>query len=302
MNKNILDAIGNTPLVLIGHTGDREARVLAKLEFLNPGSIKDRMALFMVEKAERKGVLRPGSTIIEATSGNTGTALAMIATVKGYTMVAVLSEGDVSWENRAILQAFGAKIILTPKKEGPAGAIRKRDQLAKKIPNVWIPDQFGNQDNVLAQQKTIGQEIITQTKGRIDAFVAGIGTGGTLMGVGKALKKMNPKIKIIAVEPAESAVLSGGQAGEHGIKGIGEGFLPALVDVTMIDTVIKVRTRQAIQMSRQLARNEGLLVGISSGANMFAALKVAKVLGSGKKVVTVLPDRGEHYFSRGLFQ
>lgn len=299
--NSILDAIGNTPLVKINLTNKGDAIVLAKLEFLNPGSIKDRMALYMTQVAERKGILKPGATIIEATSGNTGIAFSMIAAVKGYKMIAVLSEEDISEENKRIMEALGAKIILTPKKEGPKGAIRKRDELAKEVPNAWVPDQFGNDDNILAHQKTTGKEIIRQTQGKVDAFVAGVGTGGTLMGVAKALKKVNPKVKIVAVEPAESAVLSGGKPGPHGIKGIGEGFIPPLVDLKMINEVITVKTKEARQMSRKLAKKGGMIVGVSSGANTVAALKVAKRLGKGKVVVTALPDRGERYFSSGLF-
>lgn len=298
--NNILDVIGNTPLMRINLTGRNDAIVLAKLEFLNPGSIKDRMAYYMVKMAEKRGILKQRMTIIEATSGNTGIAFAVIAALKGYKMIAVMPE-DMSEERRQIIEAFGAKVVLTPAKEGPKGAIQKRDELVKKISNSWVPDQFGNDDNVLAHQKTTGREIIKQTDGKIDAFVAGVGTGGTLMGVAKALKKVNSKVKIVAVEPAESAVLSGGKPGEHGIQGIGEGFIPRLVDLKMIDEVIPIGTREAKQMSRVLARKEGLLVGISSGANVVGSLKMAKKLDRGKVVVTVLPDRGERYLSLRLF-
>jgi cysteine synthase A len=300
-NNNILDLIGDRPLIKIRLTKKDEAVILAKPEFLNPGSIKDRMALYMAGMAERKGLLKVGTTIIEATSGNTGIAFSMIAAVKGYKMMAILSEGDISKENRKIMEAFGAKVILTPKKEGPKGAILKKDELMRKIPNAWSPDQFRNIDNIIAHQKITGQEIIAQTKGQVDAFVAGVGTGGTLMGVAKALRKVNPKVKIVAVEPTESAVLSGKRAGEHGIKGIGEGFIPKLLDLKMINEIIPVRTEKAREMSRRLAKSEGILVGISSGANMVTSLKIAKKLGKGKRVVTVLPDRGERYMSRGLF-
>jgi len=299
--NNILDTIGNTPLIRLSLANREDAVLLAKLEFLNPGSIKDRMADYMVKMAEKRGVLNPGSTVIEATSGNTGIAFAMIAAIKGYKMIAVMPE-DMSKEREQIIKAFGARVILTPAKKGPKGAIQKRNELAKQIPNSWVPDQFGNDDNIIAHQKTTGREIIEQTNGKIDVFVAGVGTGGTLMGVAKALKKFNPKTKIVAVEPAESAVLSGGKPGKHGIQGIGEGFIPSLVDLKMIDEVITVETEEARQMSRRLAREEGMLVGISSGANVMAALKVAKKLGKGNVVVTVLPDRGERYLSLGLFE
>lgn len=300
INQNILKVIGKTPLMRINLIGRREAVVLAKLEFLNPGSIKDRMALFMTERAERKGILKPGTTIIEATSGNTGIAFSMIAAIKGYKMIAVMPK-DLSQERQQTMKALGAKVVLTPAKEGPKGAIRKRDELARKISNSWVPDQFGNEDNVVAHQKSLGKEIIEQTNGKVDAFVAGVGTGGTLIGVAKALKKTNLQVKIVAVEPAESAVLSGGKQGEHGIQGIGEGFIPRLINLRWLDEVITVSTIEAKQMSRRLAKEEGLLVGISSGANVVGALEMAKKLGKGKVVVTVLPDRGERYLSSGLF-
>jgi len=300
-HKSILDAIGKTPLIKIRLANKGGATVLAKAEFLNPGSIKDRMALYMVKMAEKRGILKPGMMIIEATSGNTGISFAMISAVKGYKMIAIMPE-DMSKERQQIIKAFGAKVILTPAKKGPRGAIEKRDKGAKKFSNAWIPNQFENYDNVLAHQKTTGKEIIEQTKGKIDAFVSGVGTGGTLMGVAKALKKVNPRVKIIAVEPAESAVLSGKKPGFHGIQGIGEGFIPRLVDMKIIDEVIAVGTKEAREMTRKLARKEGLLVGISSGANIVAALKVAKKLGKGKVVITVLPDRGERYLSLGLFR
>jgi cysteine synthase A len=298
--KNILDAIGKTPLLRIRFTGEGDAVLLAKLEFLNPGSIKDRMALYMVKMAEKRGILKPGMTIIEATSGNTGIAFSMISAVKGYRMIAVMLE-NMSQERQQIMRAFGARVILTSAKKGPQGAIEKRDKLARKIPHSWIPDQFGNNDNVIAHQRTTGREIIKQTGGKVNVFVAGVGTGGTLMGVAKALKEVKPKVKIVAVEPAESAVLSGKKPGLHGIQGIGEGFIPALVDFRLIDEVITVSTKKARQMARRLAKKEGMLVGISSGANIVAALRMAQKLGKGKVVVTVLPDRGERYLSTELF-
>ena len=255
----------------------------------------------MVEKAEKRGILRSGMTIIEATTGNTGIALAMVAVVKGYRLMAVMPE-NMSRERKQMVQAFGAEVVLTPVKDGPAGAINKRDQLAKEIIGSWVPGQFENGDNVLAHQFGLGQEIIKQTKGKVDAFVAGVGTGGTLIGVARALKKVNPEVLIVAVEPAESAVLSGGKPGMHNIQGIGEGFIPRLVDLKLIDRVVKVSTREAEKTARSLARTEGILAGTSSGANVAASLVVARRLGREKKVVTILSDRGERYLSQGLFE
>lgn len=299
--ENILSIIGNTPLIKLDLGGKNEARILVKLEFLNPsGSVKDRMAAYMVKMAEMKKVLRPGMTIIEATTGNTGISFAMMATIKGYKMMAVMPE-NMSQERRKIMKAFGAEVILTPARDGPLGAIKKRDELAKKIKNSWVPGQFENEDNSLAHQKGLGQEIIRQTKGKVDAFVAGVGTGGTLIGVTRALKKVNPKVIIVAVEPAESAVLSKEKPGEHNIQGIGEGFIPKLVDLKLIDSIEKVSTEEAEKMTRWLAKKQGIFAGTSSGANVAASLKLAKKLGKGKIVVTVLPDRGERYLSESVF-
>ncbi|MBM3209582.1 cysteine synthase A [Candidatus Shapirobacteria bacterium] len=298
--QNILKVIGRTPLVRLNLNGRNEARILAKLEFLNPsGSIKDRMALYMVEKAERRGVLKRGATIIEATTGNTGIALAMVAVIKGYQMLAVMPE-NMSQERQQLMAAFGAKFILTPKDEGPQGAINRRNELAKETRNSWVPGQFENTDNISAHQKTTGREIIEQAGGKVDAFVTGVGTGGTLMGVARALKRINPKVKIIAVEPKESAVISGKRPGSHHIQGIGEGFIPKIVDLKMIDWAEKVSSLEAERMAKRLAREEGILAGISSGANVVAAMRVAEKLGKGKTIVTVLPDRGERYFSMGV--
>lgn len=301
MIKNVLGVIGNTPLMRLSIGGKNKAFVFAKLEFLNPsGSVKDRMAVYMVEKAEKGGILHKGMTIIEATTGNTGIALAMVAAIKGYRMIAVMPE-NMSRERRQMMEAFGAEVVLTSAKDGPAGAIKKRDQLAKKISTSWIPGQFENENNVLAHQFGLGREIIKQTKGKVDAFVAGVGTGGTLIGVAKALKAVNPKVLIVAVEPEESPVLSGGKPGVHNIQGIGEGFIPELVDLKLIDKIVKVTTAEAEKIVRLLAKREGILVGTSSGANIVASLKVAERLGKGKIVVTILPDRGERYLSEGLF-
>ena len=298
---SILNIIGDTPLIELELNKNQGAKILAKLEFLNPGgSIKDRMVLYMVEQAEKKGLLKKGSTIIEATSGNTGISLAMIAAVRGYKMIAVMPE-NMSLERQQLIKAFGAKFILTPKNKGPQGAIDKRNNLVKKIKNAWTPGQFENKDNIIAHQKTTGQEIIKQTKGKIDAFVAGVGTGGTLIGIAYAIKKINPLVNIVAVEPEESAVMSGKKAGYHNIQGIGEGFIPKIVDLKIIDWVEKVSSQEAEKKAKDLARKQGILAGISSGANVVAALRVAQKLGPDKTVVTILPDRGERYLSTGLF-
>jgi len=284
------DIIGKTPLVNIDG-------ILAKLETTNPtGSIKDRMAWYMVKKAERRGELKRGNRIIEVTTGNTGVAFAMISAVKGYKFTAVMPE-SMSRQKMKMIKVFGAEIILTPAGEDMTGAVNEYKKLIKKErSNVWLPRQFENQDNAEAHEKGLGKEIIEQTKGKIDVFVAGIGTGGTLIGVAKALRKVNPKVRIIGVEPAESALLSGGKPGLHRIQGIGEGFIPKLVkdNLHLIDEVITIRSKDAINMSKKLAKEHGLLVGISSGANVLAAKQVKEKY---QHVVTVLPDRGERYLS-----
>lgn len=296
--KNILKTIGNTPLIKINKLElENRAEIYAKFETLNPsGSIKDRMALYMIQRAEERGVLKPGMTLIEATTGNTGIAFAMIAAIKGYKMIAVMPE-NMSVERRLMMKIFGAKIVLTPAKLGPKGAIAKGKEMAHKIKNSWIPGQFVNTDNITAHELGIAREIIKDTRGRIDAFVAGIGTGGTLVGIARALKKQNSKIIIIAVEPSESAVLSGEEEGRHNIQGIGEGFIPKLVDLSVIDIVEKVNTQSAVAMTKKIALYEGMFVGTSSGANLVASLKIAKALGKKKTVVTVFSDRGERYLS-----
>ena len=278
--------IGHTPLIEIDG-------ILAKLETTNPtGSVKDRMAWHMVKKAEERGELRPGCRIIEVTSGNTGIALAMISSLKGYRFTAVMPE-SMSLERRRMMACFGAELVLTPADEDMAGAVRRYEELARKNPEAWLPRQFENPDNIEAHELGLGWELIAQTNGLIDAFVAGIGTGGTLIGVAKALKRINPSVRIIGVEPAESAVLSGGNPGSHKIQGIGEGFVPRLVrdNLHLIDEIVPIRSRDAISFSRGLARR-GFLVGISSGANMLAAQIVKGRYG---KVATILPDRGERY-------
>lgn len=286
MNSNILETVGKTPMIEIDG-------ILAKLETTNPsGSIKDRMAWYMVKKAEKKGELNPGMKIIEVTSGNTGISFAMIAAARGYKFTAVMPE-NMSQERIKMMKAFGAEVILTPAKEDIAGAMRKYEEIVKKNPDAWLPKQFENPDNIEAHEKGLGKELVEMNP---DAFVAGIGTGGTLLGVAKALKKANPKVKIIAVEPAESAVLSGGKSGIHKIQGIGEGFIPKIVkdNMNLIDEVIAVKSDEAIAMSKELAKRYGIMVGISSGANIVAAKRLKKKY---KNVVTVLPDRGERYLS-----
>lgn len=287
--SSVLGIVGKTPLIKIG-------KIYAKLETTNPtGSVKDRMVWYMVKKAEERGELKPGSRIIEVTSGNTGIALAMISAIRGYKFIAVMPE-FMSIERRKMIKAFGARIVLTPANEDMAGAVKKYDKLVKKHPSAWLPKQFENTDNLAAHEKGLGREIAEQTKGNVDAFVAGIGTGGTLLGVAKALKKANPKVRIIGVEPEESAVLSGKKQGFHKIQGIGEGFIPKLVkdNIDLIDEVIAIKSDDAIRMRKKLAKKHGIFVGISSGANVLAAMKLSKRY---KNVVTVLPDRGERYLS-----
>lgn len=292
---NILDSIGNTPLVRLKKVNTTKAEIFAKSEFLNPsGSLKDRMALYMTNMAEKKGKLKPNSTIVEATSGNTGIAFSFVGAVKGYRTIMAMPE-YMSVERKQFMELFGSEAILTPADEGIEGPIKYAEKKAEEDSSVWLPRQFENQDNIDAQ-KTMGEEIVSQA-GKVDAFVAGIGTGGTLMGVAQVLKKANPHVKIIAVEPAESAVLSGGEPEKHQIQGIGAGFIPDLVDIDMIDDVIAVKSEDAINMAKKLVKEEGLFVGISSGACVIASLKVASNLGNKAKIVTVLADSGNRYIS-----
>jgi len=295
--NNVLELIGHTPIVKLSRiVPDGYADIYVKLESFNPGgSIKDRIALSMIEDAEKKGLLKPGSTIIEPTSGNTGIGIAMICAVKGYRCILVMPE-SMSLERIYILKSYGAEVVLTPAYEGMEGSIKKADELNKKIENSIILRQFDNPANPEIHRKTTAQEIL-RVMDKIDAFVAGIGTGGTITGVGEILKKTNPDIQIVGVEPAASAVLSGEKPGPHKIPGIGAGFIPSILNLSIIDRIIKVSDNDAYKMSTRLAREEGLFVGISAGANVYASLEVAKKLGRGKKVVTVLPDTGERYFS-----
>ncbi len=295
---NILSFIGNTPMVQLKKVVTEDmAGIAAKLESFNPGgSIKDRICLSMIEDAESKGLLTAGSTIVEATSGNTGIGLAMIAAVKGYRCIVVMPE-TMSLERIYILKSYGAEIVLTPGAGGAAGAIKKAEEILKKTSNGFMPNQFSNEANPAIHRKTTAKEILTALDGNIDAFVAGVGTGGTLTGVGEVLKERYPDIKIVAVEPKTSPVLSGGRCGPHKIQGIGAGFIPKVLNRAIIDEVIQVDDGDAFKTSNRLAIEEGLFVGISSGAAAWASMKVAKSLGKGKSVVTIFPDLGERYFS-----
>ncbi|MBR2730758.1 MAG: cysteine synthase A [Clostridia bacterium] len=298
--------IGGTPLLALTHLMQAEglrARVLAKLEAFNPGgSVKDRVAMAMIDDAEARGLLKPGAVIIEPTSGNTGIGLASVAAARGYRLVIVMPD-SMSIERQKILRAYGAELVLTPGAQGMSGAIAKAEALAAEIPGSFIPGQFDNPANPQAHFDTTGPEIWADTDGCVDAFVAGVGTGGTLTGVGRYLRSKNPAVKIIAVEPASSPVLSQGKAGPHGIQGIGANFVPAVLDTDLYDEVFPVRDADALETGRRIGRTEGVLVGISSGAAVYAALQVAKRPDfDGKTIVTLLPDGGDRYLSTALFQ
>ena len=300
-HDSIYHTIGKTPMIELSYTDNgNRGRIFVKLEFFNPGgSIKDRAALYMVEDAENKGMLEKGGTIIEPTSGNTGIALAMIGAAKGYKVIIVMPD-TMSIERRKLMEAYGAKVILTDGKYGMAGSVELAEKLAKEK-GYFMPDQFGNINNVKAHYETTSLEILEEINGEIDAFVAGVGTGGTITGIGKRLKEENPNTLIIAVEPEKSPLLSGGKAGPHGLQGIGANFIPSILDMNIIDEIIKISEEEAYLQAKNLAKYEGILSGISSGANVAAALKIAEKLGKGKKVVTVLPDTGERYLSTDLF-
>ncbi len=293
-----LDLVGNTPMVRLGKIAPAgAAELLAKLESMNPaGSVKDRIALAMIEDAEQRGVLKPGDTIVEPTSGNTGIGLAMVAAVKGYKLVITMQE-NVSIERRKLLQRYGAQLILTPAIEGMTGAVFAAEELVRKNPSYFMPQQFNNPANPEAHRRTTALEILRDTDGRLDAFVAGVGTGGTLTGVGEVLKQKLPDVLIVAVEPARSQILGGGKAGLTAIDGLGASFVPSVLNRNVYDELIAVKDEDAMEMTKRLTRSEGLLVGVSAGANVHAALQVAKRLGAGKRVVTVLPDTGERYLS-----
>jgi cysteine synthase A len=301
--RDVLKLIGNTPLVKINRlTGQGDAEVWAKMEGYNPGgSVKDRIAFFMIETAEKEGKLNPGGTIIEPTSGNTGIGLAMVAAVKGYKLVLTMPE-TMSLERRQLLQAYGAELVLTEGKKGMKGAVDRAEEIHRENPSFYfMPQQFENSSNPEIHRKTTAVEILNDLGGAPDGFVAGVGTGGTITGVGEVLKERNPRVWIAAIEPAASPVLSGGKPGPHKIAGIGAGFVPGVLNTKIYDEVIQVADDEAAEMARIMAKKEGILCGISSGAAMWAALRVAGKLGSGKRVVVILPDRGERYLSTGLF-
>lgn len=299
--RNILDQIGRGPVVELRRINHTESKILAKMENFNPsGSIKDVMALYMINKAEENGEIEKGNKIIEVTTGNTGIAFAMISALKGYKFTAVMPE-NMSIERRRIMEAFGAKVVLTPTVDDMEGAIERYKKLVEENPDAWLPNQFSNRHNIEAHREITGKNILEQVSGKIDAFVAGIGTGGTLLGVAQALRKANPDVRIVAVEPYESPVMKGGKAGLHEIQGIGEGFIPDLVCMDEIDEVIQIKSEDAKDFMKKLAHEEGLFVGISSGANVLAALQIGEELDTEKTVVTVLPDSGERYLSMGIF-
>ncbi len=303
--KGAIELVGNTPLVEVTNIEKKEqlkARLLVKLEYFNPaGSVKDRVGKAMIEDAERTGRLKPGSVIIEPTSGNTGIGLAAVSAVKGYRMILTMPD-TMSVERRNILKAYGAEIVLTPGEKGMSGAIEKAEELAKEIPDSFIPGQFDNPVNPRAHMESTGPEIWQDTDGQVDIFVASVGTGGTLTGTGTYLKEKNPRIKVIAVEPSTSAVLSGGSAGPHKIQGIGAGFIPKVLDTSVYDEIITVDNEAPFATAKMLARTEGLLTGISSGAALYAAIEVARRLeNEGKTIVALLPDSGDRYYSTALF-
>jgi cysteine synthase A len=295
---SVLELIGNTPLVRLNRVRPRRgAEILAKVESLNPGgSVKDRIALAMVDAAEREGRLQPGATLVEPTSGNTGIGLAMVAAARGYRLILTMPE-DMSLERRHLLARFGARIVLTPAIEGMTGAVFAARQLLAEHPDYFMPQQFENPANPDVHRQTTAREILAATGGELDAFVVGVGTGGTVTGVGEVLKSLRPETLVVGVEPAASPVLQGGKARPHAIQGIGASFIPSVLNRDVLDRVLSVRDEDACATALRLTREEGLLVGVSAGANVFAAMRVAQELGPGKRVVTLLPDTGERYLS-----
>lgn len=303
--NNVTELIGETPLVRLNRiVPEDSAEIYVKLEFQNPGaSVKDRIAISMVEEAEKDGLLKPGGTIVEATSGNTGIGLAMVASAKGYKAIIVMPE-TMSLERRNLLRAYGAELILTPGSEGMNGAVKKAEEILKENPDYFAAEQFKNKANVKIHRETTGPEIVEAIQsigGTLDAFVAGIGTGGTISGAGEVLKKEFPDVKVVAVEPAASPILAGGKPGPHKIQGLGANFIPEILNQEIYDSIIHVENDEAFDTARQLAKEEGILSGISSGAAVFAALKVAKELGKGKRVVAIVPSNGERYLSTPLY-
>jgi cysteine synthase len=303
--NSVTDLIGDTPLVRLNRlVPEGSAEIYVKLEYQNPGaSVKDRIAISMIEVAEQEGRIKPGDTILEATSGNTGIGLALVAAAKGYRAILVMPE-TMSMERRSLLRAYGAEIVLTPGSEGMSGAVKKAEEIQSENPSYFIPEQFKNPANVKIHRETTGPEIveaINSLDGKLDAFVAGIGTGGTISGAGEVLKKNFPDIQIYAVEPAGSPILAGGSPGPHKIQWLGANFIPEILNREIYDHIINVENEEAFEYARRAAKEEGILCGISSGAAIFAALKVAKELGKGKRVVAVIPSNGERYLSTPLF-
>ncbi|MFJ5966150.1 MULTISPECIES: cysteine synthase A [unclassified Bacillus (in: firmicutes)] len=300
--NSIFELIGNTPVVKLNRLVDEDsADVYLKLEYMNPGSsVKDRIALAMIEDAEEKGKLKAGDTLIEPTSGNTGIGLAMVAAAKGIKAILVMPD-TMSQERRNLLRAYGAELVLTPGAEGMKGAIKKAEELAEEH-GYFMPQQFNNEANAEIHRRTTGKEILEQFDGQLDAFIAGVGTGGTITGAGEVLKEAIPSIKVYAVEPTDSPVLSGGKPGPHKIQGIGAGFVPSILNTEVYDDIIQVRNEDAFEFARKAAKEEGILGGISSGAAIYAALQTAKKLGKGKKVLAIIPSNGERYLSTPLYQ